>query len=578
MARPLRDVRAMPQYPPLEAIGAGVDGAQVTPQWVPLCWPPSGMDLTNAPNNLGPGRPEAILNLVPWPDSWRQRAATSIIGVTPAANIDIATKELIYARQVYDAGGREWLVRWHTAGVDVLVSGVWVDCTGPTLTMTRYTKIAMTGWNNLIIFSDGASGMYALDMNARSYALISGAPAAGHLTTFNTRIIASVPNTSRIQWCVARDYTDWTSTDLGAGYEDLLSAPDGSVDRQTAVLPISDEIAYCVRSNSIWQMEPTRNLAAPFAFSRVIGSLGSRWAPACTAIPGGIAFMNDRGVYLLRGGQVEDLTPPIDPLFRATDQATLRSAWMVYDAPGQCIRLLGAFTEERFDYIQSDHLVLRWNFRIGGGWSADRYFGMDPVSISAAIDFRERGTIGELTGTIGDLEGVVGDLLVSSKTSGVLFVMRSSSAPPFAKNWVARESDGAVTGWSASGLVGDGAPFVLLTSGALRTDDASRLTQVIGVSMVMGTPFYTSGTPTRLANITITTRGRSAAGSSGQIGVATLTHTSNDQERVLLPIVGQAYAAQFRFVVLTSGGTSGPLYLYDLRARVVDGALMGEKL
>lgn len=574
MATTRRPVRAMPDYPPLDQIGVGVDGAQVAPSWVPVCWPPGGMDLTSAPNTLGPGRCETAVNLVPWPDSWRQRPAATLVGTAPAANTDITSRELIYARQVVDAEGREWLLRWHTAGVEVLVNGVWTACTGPAVAMTRYTQIAMTGWGNLVVWSDGASGQYALNPALRTYTAIAGAPPAQHLTTFARRIVASVSNTSRVQWCVAGDYTDWTSTDLGAGYEDLLSAPDGTVDRQTAVLPISDEVAYCVRSNSLWQMEPTRVLEAPFAFSRVLGTVGSRWPATCTTVPGGIAFMADTGVYLFRGGQFEDLTPPIQPLFARATQAVLRSARMVYDPVAQALRLLGEFTDERFGYIQSTHLSLRWNFRVGGGWTADRYIGMTPISLTSAVDFRKRGTVGELTGTVGALTGVVGDLLVSTQSSGVLFVMRAEADAfiPNGKNWVAREEEGGQA-WTPLGVGEDGNGLILLQSGALRTTDAGRVTHVAEAHLVVGAPGYISGTGTTLLLCRVFSRGQDGF-SGGSDTLVTVQPANTRQRRYVVPLSQATYAAQFRMT--TVAASTSPLYFYDLRARVADGAIMGD--
>ena len=446
MARPLRDVRAMPQYPPLEAIGAGVDGAQVAAEWAPFCWPPQGMNCSDDIATLAPGQPRYAINLVPDVAAWRTRLPLGYVATTPQY-VAQTTTFIVYARQVVDADGREWIIRWTTDGVDVLEGGMWVACTGPALSVNAYTKIAMAGWSNLVIFSDAASGMYALNMATKTYTLITGAPAAQHLTTFNLRVIASVAGTSRVQWCVARDYSDWTSTDLGAGYEDLLSAPDGSVDRQTAVLPISDEIAYCVRSNSIWQMEPTRNLAAPFAFARVIGSLGSRWPAACTVIPGGIAFMNDRGIYLFRSGQIEDLTPPIRKQFTGVAQSVLRGASMCYDQVGEQLRLAGDWTfgsDVSFvggGYGDNGSHVLRWHFRIGGGWTVDAWEqGQRVRSVATTLDLRKRQTIGELTGTVGALTGVIGDLGVSAYQSGVMYVMYNLGASPDPTNWVAREA------------------------------------------------------------------------------------------------------------------------------------------
>ena len=469
MARGLRGIRDMPQYPPPEAIGGGVDGAQPQATWVPFCWPPQGMDCTTDAGSTPMSQPRWALNVVPDAGLWKTRYGTAFVG-SGTGYVAESTQMIVYARHVIDSDGVEWTVRWSTVGVDVLVGNVWTACTGPTLGMNQYSKVAMTGWAGKIIFSDGFTGMYALDFASLTYTAISGAPSAQHLTMFNRRVIASVPGSSRVQWCVAGDYTDWTSTNLGAGYEDLLSAPDGGMDSQTAVVPVSDEVAYLVRSNSVWQMEPTRNLEAPFAFSRVIAALGTRWAATCCAVPGGVAFMSDNGVYMLRGGQVEDLTPPIRRMFVNAEQGMLRSATMCYDQFSECLRLAGDFpTEVGIPVTVSSNIVLRWHFRIGGGWTADYFIdGQDVRAVSSTLNMRRRLSIGELTGTIGSLTGVIGDLGVSQYQSGILYTMTDAVR---GTNWVAREApeyatstlydtrgDGLIAGVAATLLSGAGIP------------------------------------------------------------------------------------------------------------------------
>jgi len=438
MARAIRGVRDMPQYLPPEQIGAGVDGAQAQAQWVPFCFPPQGMNCTDTPATVPMAQPRWAFNLVPDGGMWKTRYGTAFVG-SGTGYVAESTQTIVYARHVIDSNGVEWTVRWSTVGVDVLVGNVWTACTGPTLAMNQYSHVAMTGWAGKIIFSDGQTGMYALDFSSLTYSAISGAPSAQHLTMFNRRVIASVPDSSRVQWCVAGDYTDWTSTNLGAGYEDLLSAPDGGMDSQTAVIPVSDEVAYLVRSNSLWQMEPTRNLEAPFAFSRVVANLGTRWAATCCAVPGGVAFMSDNGVYMLRGGQVEDLTPPIRRVFVNAEQKMLRSATMCYDQVAEGLRLAGDFPiESGVPGASAVNIVLRWHFRIGGGWTADSFADSQDVrAVSSTLNMRRRLSIGELTGTIGSLTGVIGDLGVSQYQSGILYVM---SDPARGTNWVAREA------------------------------------------------------------------------------------------------------------------------------------------
>jgi hypothetical protein len=135
-----------------------------------------------------------------------------------------------------------------------------------------------------------------------------------HLATFNGRIMASLVGTT-VQWSVKFDHTDWDG--LGSGYEDLLSAPGGRPDKQTAIIPISDEAAYCVRSNSIWQLGNTGDFDAPFSFSQVFSGIGTKLPATVARITRGFIAVGDNGqVWKVTPEGYEDISPAVSSDFK----------------------------------------------------------------------------------------------------------------------------------------------------------------------------------------------------------------------------------------------------------------------
>lgn len=486
----LGTLRPMADYPaPVET----TVGTVIPDELHPL-FPPAGMDMASHPKNLPLGVAAWSQNLIIDPGgSWRVRDGTTLVGATTATT-------LLHAKSFTTSSNVTWIVRWTDTGVEWLDGSTWRAMTGPTLTGTETTRIAETGWGDLLIFSNGLDGMHAINFTSKTYSLITNAPSACHLTTFNKRVIASVPATGRIQWCVNGDYTNWTSTELGAGYEDLIaSAPTTGSEQQSAVIPVSDEIAYVIRSGSVHQMAVTRTVGSPFAFSLFVSSVGSRWPNTCCAVPGGAAFMSDIGVQLVTGGQVNDISAPIRHLWRDTEnnngfrmsQDALRRACMVYSSVDNALFLSAP-------YLTNINLgpVYRYDF-LTGFWGQHDY-GWNIKSLSSVQD-RYAATIGDFgaTDTIGDFSatGAIGDLGVSGYTYGLLLVRGYMSGIFAGNRFVARHAPELSRDENKS-VQHDGTMSALnayIQTASLRPRDASRSAHLHNVTITYQTSHRTSG-------------------------------------------------------------------------------------
>lgn len=224
---------------------------------------PQGEDRVIPVSRMGPNLSPFVENLRFLTDNrYSTRSGTSMIGTGAATAVcGIAVFSF--------TDGNDYIIRVTTTGVDFWTGSVWQALMGPTLAIYSWTFVEFTVWNNQLVFTDRFSGLYSINITAGSYSLISGSPIGRHLTTFNSRIIVSnivspIAIPTRIQWSVKDDDTDYVG--LGSGFEDLLSAPGGTVDIQRGVIPISDTDAFVVRSNSLWIMSTTGYFDAPFSF------------------------------------------------------------------------------------------------------------------------------------------------------------------------------------------------------------------------------------------------------------------------------------------------------------------------
>lgn len=348
--------------------------------------------------------------------AYQSRDGTETIGT-------IAGAEILYACDVLLPDGSFYIVRWKTTGVDVFADGVWNATSGDTFTGSRVAPFAITGWNDRILFTAGIGKIFELTFGPHIVTELSDSPEnVIHLATFNSRVMASIFGT-QIAWSVKADHTDWNG--LGSGFEDLLSAPGGRPDQQTAVVPVTDEVAYCVRSASVWQIGNTGDFDAPFSFSRVWTYIGSKFPATVAGTKRGFICVGD-------GGQVWSVSPD------GTEDIAASVA-SDFDIELGYQRLMSATYDVKFDEYRvtipssnalTAQKVMRYSF-MNKGWTEDVY--PFPMKSIAYTMFPKVLSVDELTGSIDDLVGSIDDLGVSIRNPGCIYGMEGNS------KWVARD-------------------------------------------------------------------------------------------------------------------------------------------
>lgn len=293
MSRLLRTMpRTLPQYQPDEfAVLTAAPAIQL-----------KGHDLVSPLTSMDPAYARLVRNLAIRHDAYQTRTGTSVVG-------SIASSQLVYALDAELSTGVYKLTRFRDNGVDVWSGAVWNAAIGAAFAASDAEPFAITGWGDTLVFSGGIGKAYQLAYGPDTITEIATSPTGIiDLTTFGTRVVASL-DSNRIQWSVRANSLDWSG--LGSGYEDLKSAPGGKNDKQVAIVPITDEVAYVVRSNSIWQMNITGDFDAPFSFSRLYTHVGSKYTKTVVAIPRGLICVGDRQVWMITPEGFKDIGAPI---------------------------------------------------------------------------------------------------------------------------------------------------------------------------------------------------------------------------------------------------------------------------
>jgi len=378
-----------------------------------------GMNTTSPLVSMSPDQLRLVRNLGIRYDAYATRDGTDVIGT-------ISPTELLYATDVFTTDGEYHLCRWRVDGVDVFIDGVWTAAVGDAWTGERFAPFALTGWGDLLLFTAGdGQKVFQLEfLPVPTLTELTDSPVGVlHLTTFNGRVIASVDD-GTIAWSVKNDHTDWTG--LGSGFEDLRSAPGGKIDQQTAVVPITDETAYCIRTNSVWQMGNTGDFDAPFAFTRLFTYVGSRWPATVVQIPRGVICLGDAGqVWQIEGGQFIDIAEPIHDVVNTMMQAQKRLASAAYDLKFDEYRLIRP--DENSLTAQK---ILRYSLS-KKAWTEDVY--PFPIRSISYTQFAKKLTIDELPGSIDSLLGSIDDLGVGVRNPGAVYAMARDS------RWVVRD-------------------------------------------------------------------------------------------------------------------------------------------
>lgn len=265
MARPIT-LRRMPPNLLRQKLLPG----QAVEESMPFFTAPEGEDYVTPLSALGLNRSPFVQNLrLDLNGLYRTRHGTEVVSSVAASQIcGLAVFSSIW--------GNDYIVRVTTTGVDIWSGTSWTALTGPALAISPYTIVEFSVWGSTLMFTDGATGLYSIAIASGAYTQIVGATVGKHLTTFGGRAVVSyvtqdadtsLPGTfpTRIEWSVKNNNEDWIG--LGSGYEDLLSAPGGTVDIQHGVIPVTDVEAFVIRSSSIWIMNTTGLFDTPYQFT-----------------------------------------------------------------------------------------------------------------------------------------------------------------------------------------------------------------------------------------------------------------------------------------------------------------------
>lgn len=276
-----------------------------------------GMDQTSMLNEMAPGLCRLVRNFAIREGSYEVREGNSLIGTTASA-------DLLAVHDIPLTDGTRKLVRWHEAGVDIWDGATWNAAGGDAWTGEDAIGVyfAITGWGDTVIFVCGdGQKLFELNLTTNNLTELTDSPTdVIHLTTFGNRVIATTRE--GIYWTVKNDSTDWTG--LGSGFEDLKSAPGGVSDVATAVIPITDELAGFVRSNSVWQMAVTGDFDVPFNFSKLPYIAGSFYPQSCVQAGSSIICVGDDGaVWQMDMQQAVDVGQRIRSIIREAQEANI---------------------------------------------------------------------------------------------------------------------------------------------------------------------------------------------------------------------------------------------------------------
>lgn len=362
-----------------------------------------GHDKTSPLSRLPDGFARLVRDLMFRDSQYVSRDGTMTLGLA-------AVNPIVHAQEVILSTGSSFPVRFTTSGVEVFQS-TWVPASGAAWTTTDLRNFSMTGWNDSIVFADDTNGIFEMTFTGLfPVTLLIFLAGVKHLTTFAGRIIASLDN--RIQWTIKNNQSDWVG--IGSGYEDLKSAPGGTPDGQTAVVPLSDDTALMIRTRSVWLMRTTGDFDAPFAFTILTPGKGCNWPRTVAAIPGGAIWLGDDGtIWMYDQNGITNIGQPIYKTLQVA-QSVLRKTTAMYDPRYDEYKLAIPGTP-----------IQRFN-RSAQMWTEDTY--QFPIRSISFATYAKPLTVDELIGTVDGLGAIaVDDLGVGARASRTMFAMADPS-------------------------------------------------------------------------------------------------------------------------------------------------------
>lgn len=391
--------------------------AEDPPAYISMVIPPRGMHTAMPLPRMAKDVCRLVEDMVYYEGTYKTRIGTTVLGPS-------ATEDILYAQEFIVSTGNSFVIRWKSNCVEWYNSGSWVEVVGPPLNGKMVDLFSTTGWGDKVIFTNGSQKLYELDLTTLipTYTELTDSPAgAFHVSTFYKHVIASLDN--GIYWSVSGNNADWNG--LSSGYEDFLSGP---IERQCAVIPVTDILAFVIRSNSVRSMRPTGDFDVPFQFEELYTNVGSL-SPASVARiknPSGVIFVSHDSVILATPSEFRDIGLPIRRELSFKPQA-LQFAWGVYDP-----------REDTYRLLMEDKSGIRrqWRYNVGQDiWTRDnlqfipRTISFTRLAQSISIDEATEiiDHVSEAIDYYGLIEDIATGIYATQTLSGDRFVVRDSA-------------------------------------------------------------------------------------------------------------------------------------------------------
>ena len=382
-------------------IDAFQQAKETIPERVPVALPAAGHVPDVDFHLISPGQLRLAQNVTILHSGYRTRAGTTAIGAA-------ASGDLTYTLNFITSDRTSYFFRFYTNKVELWAGSTWLPVTGlPTLTATPESLIVHAAWNDQLIFSNGVDGTYIVNPLTGVATVIAAAGVADHLTVFGKRLIICRGNV--VYWSIRGNYTDFTG--LGSGAEDMLSTPGGFVDSLTGVYPVSDQIAFVVRSGSVWSMSETGNFDAPYQFTRSFPKIGS-------SFPLGVATIPEQGIILPANGSVFKIT-----LQNGVEDIGIGVSEYIFNSIADTRKVCGVYDGMRNFYAlfvpnNTSNMTVHICHLISNQWTAFLY----PVQIRAIALGRYQSAVltDDLVGQTDALIGQTDSLGVSTQNFGLV--------------------------------------------------------------------------------------------------------------------------------------------------------------
>lgn len=436
---------------------------------IPLWQRPKGLNFSLASNQLGLDFMVEATNVRLNRGYICSRPGLRTFGASTAGSLGTQLQVINFIRST----GESFVIRFDTDQIYLYNGTTWQVFTGAaafTGSVTQYWTY--TSWNDTLIISNGVDGTFTLDPALVTLTVIAQAPPAKQITTWAGRILASntvepgIVTGNRIRWTVRDNSEDWSG--IGSGFEDLLSTPGGETDKLHGVFPVSEESAFIVRSNSIWQMSQTGDPDAPFRFSRTYNQIGTPAPNSIQSTPDGVVFFSLDNIYHVTLAGIQTIGGQIRTRLRDVKDISL--PFGLYNAITREYHL--GVSES--GSINDPTMDVDWVYSfIDGGWTRYvfpfRFRSLGPTRFTAS------GSIEELIGSVDSLLGTISILGIQSNGEG-MFVVGSTAGKYITMLDRTRFNDVTLDGADIDAIF-------IIASGIISIEDTRSRTKIIALEL-----------------------------------------------------------------------------------------------